>query len=79
MRKSKSFLALLFVAVMFLAVSVAFTVSETWASESHAPESYTEYIIEPGGGKVVPPDWCLEHGYIRLQNPDNPYVCPHCG
>ena len=75
MRKSKTFFMILF-AVVFLAFCIAFTVAGTLASELYYVP--IEVVIEPGGGKVVPPNWCLEHGYIPLWNPDNPYVCIHC-
>ena len=79
MRQSKLYIAILLITVMFLAASVAFAISETWASEVYyESDTYTEYIIEPGGGKYVPPGWCLVHGYLRLLNPDDPYVCLQC-
>ena len=66
-----------FLAAAFLVVATAFAISETLANEVE-PAGYTEVVIEPGGGKVVPPGWCLEHGYIAIRNPDNPYVCILC-
>jgi hypothetical protein len=56
----------LFVAFLFAAVfllgAVVYTVTGTYARE----------------GKVIPPDWCLEHGSIRAQDTDDPYVCIYC-
>ena len=66
---------ILVLAVLFLAASVAFAISETLANEVYVPE---EYPWEYGTGKVVPPGWCLEHGYIATRNPDNPLVCILC-
>ena len=81
MRKSKPCAMLFVLAALFVAASAAFAISETWASPVY-DMSYefneAEHIGEPGEGKVVPLGWCAEHGYLRIQNPDNPYVCPHC-
>ena len=74
MRKSSTFIMLLF-AALFLTVCVAFALTGTLANEVYAPE---EYPWDYGGGKVVPPGWCLEHGYIATRNPDNPLVCILC-
>jgi hypothetical protein len=75
MRKSKSFFMLFVFAVLFLAASAAFAISETWASEAGAQTGQVGNYAE---GKVVPPGWCLEHGYIARWNPDDPYVCILC-
>ena len=77
MRKSTSFVAVL-IAALFLLVCAAIALPGTLASVFDGPAEYTELVIEPGGGKVVPPGWCIEHGYLRLRYPDSPYVCPHC-
>ena len=77
MQKYTSKIAVL-VALVFLLVSAAIALPGTLASEAYVPAGYTEFVIEPGGGKVVPPNWCLEHGYIPLFNPDNPYHCIRC-
>ena len=77
MRKSTSFVAVL-IAALFLLVCAAIALPGTLASVFYEPAEYTEVVIEPGGGKVVPPGWCLEHGYIATRNPDNPLVCILC-
>ena len=63
MRKPSSIVLLLF-AFVFLAAAAAYAVAGTFANEAY--------------DKVVPPDWCVEHGYIALWNPDDPYVCIRC-
>ena len=77
MRKSTAYVAVL-IALVFLLVCVAFALPGTLASVFYEPAGYTEVVIEPGGGKAVPPNWCLEHGYIPLFNPYDPYHCISC-
>ena len=71
MRKSKSFLVLLFLAVLFLATAVAYTLSGTFANEIYVP---AELIAPYNAGKVEPPGWCLEHGYFGEEYLD----CRYC-
>ena len=78
MRKSKSFRALLVLAVLFLATSVAFALTGTFASEGYVPTAYTEQRGAYDGGKVVPPGWCLEHGYFGVQDGEAYPECRYC-
>ena len=59
----KSKLFIAFVlAAIFLVGSVAISLSGTFAS----------------GGKVVPPGWCLEHGYIGVEYGEEYSECRYC-
>ena len=79
MQKSKLLFTMLSISALFLMITIAYTITGTLANEIHEPleqvmphsEIYTEQ-------KVVPPGWCLEHGYIAIWNPDDSYVCIQC-
>ena len=72
MRKSKTFLALIALSVLFVATAAAYTLTGTLAAESYAPPD--EQIERYGGGKVAPPGWCVEHGYFGVQYDE----CSYC-
>jgi len=73
MRHSKR-LAIILAAIVCLAAAVAFAMTGSYASEAYGQSGETvEY-----GGKVVLPGWCLEHGYIALQDTPDPLVCLLC-
>ena len=75
MQKSRFLVALLLVG-LFVVAAAAYAITATFANENHGPN--TEHAERYGEGKVIPPGWCLAHGYIGLQNTDDPMVCIYC-
>ena len=49
-------------AAAFLTAAVAFAITHTFANE----------------GKAVPPNWCVEHGYINGEYEDGVLDCRYC-
>jgi len=63
-------------AVAFFMVSLVYAmISGSYANEDYGANRASGVYAE---GKVLPPGWCLEHGYIGLQDTPDPLVCVLC-
>lgn len=65
MLKSK-FFVLFLIAAAFLMAAATYAITATYTSAGYDP---SEDVGEYGEGKVVPPGWCLEHGYFGEEHP----------
>ena len=61
--QKSKFFVIFLLAGAFLLAAAAFAITGTLANE----------------GKAIPPNWCIEHGYIIGQYEGDVLVCRYCG